>query len=277
MKDERTLSTSTVLVFDTETTGLETDEARIVQLGGVYLEQLKLKRPALSELVNPGVPIPPEVTEVHGIRDADVADAPRFVDVAPRFVRRLIGTEDTGAPILCGYNAPGYDVPLINAEFDRHGIEHRIDPTEVIDPLVFVRWHHRDWRVRNLETVATRYGYTFTRAHSAADDAAATGHLLARMVQDELIPDRVDEALAAQHKLADALEFEWIRFGYAVYPDRVSGRPCIGFGKHCGTLLSEMEPGYLDWCLKKFDDLTEEARELFQTTRTERGDDRTRP
>ncbi|MCK9462298.1 MAG: 3'-5' exonuclease [Proteobacteria bacterium] len=106
----------TIFSFDTETTGLDPIEDRIVQIGGVFLRRGELVGPRRSSLVNPGVPIPPDVTAIHGITDADVADAESFAAVGPRFVEFLLHAPDGEEPILCGYNAPGFDVPFINAE-----------------------------------------------------------------------------------------------------------------------------------------------------------------
>lgn len=92
-------------------------------------------------LVNPGVPIPEEASAVHGIHDTDVTGMPDFGVVGPRFIRHLDGTaSDSGLPpVLCGFNAVAFDVPLINAEFARHGIAYSIDPKRVVDPSIWVK------------------------------------------------------------------------------------------------------------------------------------------
>lgn len=87
--------------------------------------------------------IPREATAVHGIGDEDVAEMPDFSHVGARVVSYLVGEEPSEIrptqPVLCGYNAVNFDVPLLNREFARHGIDHTIDPARVLDPMVWVR------------------------------------------------------------------------------------------------------------------------------------------
>ena len=260
---EPTLFDSTIFAFDIETTGLDPAADRIVQLGGVYLNSGARLGPRMSSLVNPGVPIPPGATEIHGITDADVAGAETFAAVGLRFVDCLRQAPDLEEPVLCGYNAPAFDVPFLNAGFERAGLAHRIDPARVLDPLVFARWHHRAWRGRTLEAAAARYGCPIDRAHSAADDAEATARLLWKMLEAGLIPPLAKDALAEQPRLAALLDAEWSRFGFALYLDRADGRPRLGFGAHCGSLLADVARDYLRWCLGEMDDLTAEARALI--------------
>ena len=268
---------STIFAFDVETTGLDPIEDRIVQLGGVFHNSGARLGPRKSSLINPGVPIPPEVTEIHGITDAMVAGAESFAAVGLRFVDDLRQGPDCEEPVLCGYNAPAFDVPFINAELNRHGIEHRIDPTRVLDPLVFVRWHHRGWRVRNLEAAARRCGFVIERAHSAADDAEAALHVLWSLLEAGLVPLRAEDAFTAQRRLGDLLEEEWRRFGHALYLDRVDGRPRVGFGAHCGVLLADIDREYLRWCLGEMGDLTDEARALIEEAAKRRSEKRGAP
>lgn len=254
----------TIFSFDIETTGLDPIADRIVQIGGVYYRAGVRVGPRRLSFVNPGVPIPPAATAIHHITDADVAGADEFGAVAPRFVDCLLSSPDNEPPVLCGYNAPGFDVPFINAELNRCGARYRIDPTRVLDPLVFVRWYHRDWRGRNLEVVAGRFGHTLSRAHSAAADAEATAFVLWRLIEEGSVPSQLSEALAMQARLASRLEDEWLRFGRAVYLDRRDGRPRMGIGVHSGKLLVEVDRDYLRWCLREMVDLTEEARALME-------------
>ena len=72
---------------------------------------------------------------MHGLDSRAVAGAPSFAEVGARFARHLTGEVAPNAgvpPLLCGYNALAYDVPLLNAEFARHGVAARIDPGLVL-------------------------------------------------------------------------------------------------------------------------------------------------
>ena len=70
------LSEALVLSFDTETTGADPRSDRIVELGGAYLQGTTRLGPPLRALVNPGIYIPAGATNVHGIRNEDVSEAP---------------------------------------------------------------------------------------------------------------------------------------------------------------------------------------------------------
>ena len=77
--------------------------------------------------LNPGIPIPPASTAIHGISDADVADAPRFRDVAAELAAFLAGCD------LAGYNIAGFDLPVLRAEFLRAGVPFEISDRRLVD------------------------------------------------------------------------------------------------------------------------------------------------
>ena len=77
--------------------------------------------------VNPGVPIPPEATAVHGITDDDVADCPTFRAIAPGLARFLDGCD------LAGFNILKYDLRLLAAEYNRAGVAFPVAGRKVID------------------------------------------------------------------------------------------------------------------------------------------------
>jgi len=110
-----------MILLDTETTGLLPHhrgghtldaEPRIVSIAAVTIEGDVLG----YQRCNPGVPIPPESTAVHGITDADVATMPRFADVWPRLLSRV--GEDA---LVCAHNA-AYDRAVIATELLRAGL-----------------------------------------------------------------------------------------------------------------------------------------------------------
>ena len=101
-------------------------------------------------------------------------------------------------PLLCGYNAISFDVPLLNAEFARCGIPHRLDPGRVLDPIVWIRWFRRHWRERTLAAATKAYGVELSSAHAADADAEATAALTIQLVRDLVIPDDVELALIEQ-------------------------------------------------------------------------------
>lgn len=71
------LSQAQILVVDTETTGIDPRTNRVVDLGAAYFQGGHRQR-LHRMLVNPGIPIPPAASAVHGISDAQVANEPGF-------------------------------------------------------------------------------------------------------------------------------------------------------------------------------------------------------
>lgn len=253
-----------IFVFDTESTGVDPTEARIVELGAAHFEGREFKGPRRA-LINPGVPIPPDSSEIHGITDDRVMDKPDFAAVAPRFLERLQDDRGEGvAPILVGYNAVAYDVPLINTELARHGMVDAIDANNVLDPIIFVRWSLRHLRRRGLADICAHFGLKLDRAHSAAADAKATGELLFAMIDSGAIPDTPSAAFAEQDRVRPMLEREWDEFTYWLYKDRGEDVLRMGAGAHCGTPLQEVDPSYLEYLLGKVDDLPEAVRAHFE-------------
>ncbi len=246
-----------LLAFDTETTGPDTANDRVVELGATYVLAGLPHGAPLRTLVDPGQYIPAGATAVHGIKNEDVAGAPRWPEVAPQFLPHL----RSGA-LPCGYNLLGFDCPLIHAENRRHGIEWTIPVA--LDPYLFAAWHHRGDRSRKLGAMCETYAIALPeeRAHSADADALAAGMLVVAMARAGVIPDDVEAALAEQQRLQAALAEENTRFGRYLYFDRADGRMRVGLGKHVGCLLEEADAEYLKWMLGR-PDIPEEARGLL--------------
>jgi DNA polymerase-3 subunit epsilon len=241
------VSETAFAVFDLETTGVDTANDRIAELGVCWFRPGELPRRS-RKLLNPGVPIPEEASKIHGITDAMVADAEPFAAIASRLASWF------APPLLAvGYNATRFDAPMLDAELARAGVEGRM-PAEILDPLVFVRWFHRGQRVRRLVEAAALYGIQPAdgAAHSAAVDCQMTGELVLAMVKRGIIPDDVRVALDAQAKMQPKIEAEFDLYGYWLFADRDDGRTLrMGAGKVCGERLDETDPDYLRFVLRK--------------------------
>jgi DNA polymerase-3 subunit epsilon/CBS domain-containing protein len=104
------------MALDTETTGLDPAVARIIEFGSLQISRgIVVENSARDMLINPGIAIPPKSTEVHGIKDADVAGAPAF-SAAYATIRELMG-----ARVVVGHNI-GFDLAIMEAEARRSSI-----------------------------------------------------------------------------------------------------------------------------------------------------------
>jgi DNA polymerase-3 subunit epsilon len=196
-------------VIDFETTGLTPDADRIVEIGiacfaGGELTNLK------HWLVNPGIPIPEQARNIHGIGDADVAGAATFEQLAVELVEVLKGH------LPVAYNA-GFDRAFLLAELERAGIDTRgpehspacSAAVDWIDPLIWTRELYRDDSSRKLTDIAARLGITLERAHRAASDAETTGKVLLAIA--ERMPATYTEVigLQAQYAARQEVDLTW--------------------------------------------------------------------
>lgn len=139
MCDAKQLKIERPLVFvDLETTGVNTSIARIVEVTVLKIHPGGFEEER-SVRVNPGMPIPPGATKVHGITDDDVSDKPRFDQYAKSLLEFFDGCD------IGGFNAIRFDIPLLVAEFERAGLAFSLEGRNIVDPLViFHSYEPRD-------------------------------------------------------------------------------------------------------------------------------------
>ncbi|MGE5278772.1 MAG: exonuclease domain-containing protein [Acidobacteriota bacterium] len=237
-----------VVFFDTETTGVNPRADRIVEIACVKISP-DGRREDWVRRVNPGVPIPPASTAIHGIRDEDVKGLPTFREVARELADFLDGCD------LAGYNISGFDLPALRIEFLRAGVAFDMAGRRLLDAqrIFFVR------EPRHLSAAARFY----CRAeHDGAHGALADAEMTLRVLEGQLAryPD-IPRSVSQLHELFCAgldqdLDPEG-RFRL------VHGEPTVNFGKNRGRSLREMsreEPGFLRWILKG--DFSEPVKEI---------------
>ncbi len=225
--------TRPIVSFDLETTGLDIASDRIVEICCVKLHT-DGRREVRTQRLNPGRPIAPQATAVHGITDADVATAPRFEQAAADLHAFFIGCD------LTGFNIEHFDLPLLTNEFGRAGRTFPAADTKVIDSFrIFTMREPRDL------SAALRFycNRELTAAHAAEADAlAAADVLLAQVNRYNDLPAEVD-GLHAVCRPPDWLDGQ----GKIVWVD---DEATISFGKNKGKslrMLVENDPSYLQW------------------------------
>lgn len=222
--------------IDLETTGVNIGTDRIVEIAIIKInpdgsQQVKRK------LVNPQQPIPAGSSDVHGITDDMVKDAPTFKQIANE-IKQFLENCDLG-----GYNSNRFDVPMLVEEFLRAGQEFSVENRKMVDAQKVFHMMEQ----RNLSAAYKFYcGKTLESAHSAEADAAATWEVLDAQVQRYPSIGNTVESIVKFTGEDDVVDFAR-RF------IKVNGVEVFNFGKHKGRPVTDVlkaEPQYYDWMMK---------------------------
>jgi DNA polymerase-3 subunit epsilon len=223
-------------VIDLECTGMNLSTDRIVEIAIVKImpDGRKLIK---RKLINPEMPIPHSSTEIHGITDEMVKDAPTFRQVANE-IRQFIDTAD-----LAGYNSNRFDIPMLVEEFLRVSLDLDFRNRKLID--VQKIFHAMEQRTL---TAAYRFycNANLENAHSAEADANATWEVLQSQV--ERYPQL---GLTIESILKCIGEENTVDFARRMVME--NGREVFNFGKHKGRVVTDVlkaEPQYYDWMMK---------------------------
>ncbi|HPH37064.1 3'-5' exonuclease [Sediminibacterium sp.] len=228
--------TRPIAFIDLETTGVNISNDRIVEIAIVKIlpdgtRQVKRK------LINPLIPIPSGASDVHGITDDMVKDAPSFKQVANE-IKQFMDNCDMG-----GYNSNRFDVPMLIEEFLRAGVSFSVDGRKLVD--VQKVFHMMEQR-----TLGAAYKFYCNKvldgAHSAEVDATATWEVLeAQIERYPQIGDTVESIVKFTGE-DDIVDFAR-RFV------KENGIEVFNFGKHKGKPVTQVlkeEPQYYDWMMK---------------------------
>ncbi len=159
------------IIFDTETTGLDSREDRIIEIGGIELDNHFPTGRTLHLYINPANrKVHPDALAVHGITDEFLADKPVFADVAEQILSFFEGAK------WIAHNAT-FDMGFVNAELGRLGLP-PIAPSEVIDTLSLARRKH-PMGPNSLDALCKRYG--IDNSHRAKHGALLDSELLAEV------------------------------------------------------------------------------------------------
>ena len=221
-------------VFDLETTGVQVAKDRIVEISILKVNP-DASRESKTWLVNPGMPIPPETSAIHGITDEKVKDAPTFKEIASKVMDMIAGTD------LGGFNSNRFDVPLLAEELLRAGFDFDLSKFKLVDAQTI--FHKME--PRNLTAAYQFYcKKELVNAHSAEADVLATFEVLdAQVGHYEDLPNDIASLseISSHHKFADLAGF--IAF------DK-EDKETFTFGKYKGQRVKEVfqkDLGYYGW------------------------------
>ncbi len=235
--------------FDLETTGTNIIHDRIVEISIVKIMpngevQEKTMR------INPLMPIPAEVSLIHGIYDEDVKDAPPFKAVAKSLHKFLEGCD------LAGFNIVRFDVPLLVEEFLRVNVDFEVSNRKLVDA-------QKIFHLMEKRTLSAAYEFycrkTLEDAHSAEADTKASIEVLEAQVQRYLNKPVIDsqgnqvgmirDDVTSLHEISVTKMVDLA--GRMAFNNE--GVEIFNFGKHKNKpvlKVLEIEPAYYDWIIK---------------------------
>ena len=218
--------------YDTETTGTRSDKDRIIEIAAYDPKNER----TFVQLINPGMPIPPEATAIHRITDAMVENASSFKEVGQAFI-------DFCGPdaVLIAHNNDAFDKLFLENECKRAGLE--MPKWKYIDTLKWARKYRSDLPRHTLQSLREVYGIPPNQAHRALDDVTVLHQIFAQMIDD--LPIETVFSLLQQTKQLTRMPF----------------------GKHQGKALSEIPRDYVRWMAGSgaFDKAeNKELRETFE-------------
>jgi len=164
------------IIFDTETTGLDSREDRVIEIGGVELVNSFPTGRTFHVYINAqGRPVHPDALAVHGISEADLADKPTFPEISESFLEFIDGAR------LVAHNA-SFDMGFINAEFGRLGLP-PIAQERVLDTLALARRKH-PMGPNSLDALCKRYGIDNSRRtkHGALLDSELLAEVYVELI-----------------------------------------------------------------------------------------------
>lgn len=224
-----------IAFIDVETTGLNMSSDRIVELTILKIhpdgtEEFK------SHRINPGIPIPAEATDIHGITDMDVASEPQFQQYASS-VCAFLDDCDIG-----GFGVKRFDLRILEAEFRRAGVTFSRRGRRILDALIiYHKLHPRDLAAAYREYCGTE----LEDAHTSEGDVRAAAEVLDAQLR---IHTDLPRDVAGLCEFCDGEEANWIDAeGRFVWID---GEATFNFGQYKGHSLksvTSMDEGYIEW------------------------------
>lgn len=259
--------TKDIIFFDLETTGLSIVKDRIIQIAVLKVfadgrpNELKVK------YINPEIPIPVKITEITGITDEMVKDAPVFSKIA-KGLNQFIGQGTD----LCGFNSNRFDLPMLIEHFDRAGIDFDMSERRHVD--VKRLWHKM--ALRNLAQASRTFlGRDIENAHDAGADTQATLDVLESMLDvyngvdcinsdNSITISPVVNDIDALHEFTKNYG-ELDHSGWIIQNEE--GKIVFGKGKYQYKELAPMllqDRNYYDWIMIK-GDFTKDTRKKIES------------
>jgi DNA polymerase III subunit epsilon len=240
-----------LVVFDLETTGIWIEKDRIIEIAMIKLNPDGSKEEFCTK-VNPCMPIPPKVTEITGITQEDVKDAPAFGNIAGKVLQFMADAD------LAGFNIERFDLPLLAREFCDAGLVFDYSQKTIYDAQKVYHLHER----RDLSAAFSFYCQKeLKNAHTALADTQATVDILSEQIKRYGAGQESIECLKAFDYEPNKEYFDCDRkFRWW------NGDLYMTFGKYARKeplkVIAKKDHQYLQWVLEK--DFSDDVKVMIQ-------------
>ncbi len=235
-------------IFDLETTGTNITQDRIIEIAVIKMmpngEMLRK-----VNVLNPTIPILPESSAIHGLKEEDVKDKPTFKEVAKEYLRFFEGAD------LAGFNVLRFDIPMLVEEFLRAGVEFDYGRKKIIDA-------QKIFHLMEKRTLSAAYRFYVNKeiqnSHTAEADTEATMEVLVAQVaryEGQIVVDGLNNPIGKIQNDVETLS-KLTSSGMVDLACRMAlntkGEEVFNFGKHKNKLVTAVfkeEPSYYEWMM----------------------------
>jgi DNA polymerase III subunit epsilon len=237
-----------ICFFDLETTGVNITHDRIIEIAVIkVMPNGEVHRK--TNLLNPGIPIPPESSVFHGIYDEDVKGKPLFKEVAREYAKFIEGAD------LSGFSILKMDVPMLVEEFLRAGVDFDYQRKKIIDA-------QKIFHLMEKRTLAAAYRFYVNKelqeSHTAEADAEASMDVLLAQVEKydgqdvtDASGKKIGEIKNDMEVLSKITSADMVDLAGRMIKNE-KGEEIFNFGKHKSkkvTAVLKEEPAYYDWMM----------------------------
>jgi len=213
-----------IVFIDVETTGLSVTKDRVVKIS-LLKKYPDGKISKGSKLINPGIDIPSEATDIHGITNETIADSPTFDKVAAGVFEYL---KDC---VIAGYSVERFDLPILIEEFGRANLEFNTEDCQVLDlHKLYVKNEPRD-----LDGAYKHY----VGEDNTLSDVDAMASIIDKQIEKYNIEDL--------NSTIEDLSSDRVDFAGKIIND--NGTAKLTFGKHAGIPVIDVDKDYIRWML----------------------------
>lgn len=236
-----------LISLDLESSGTDPNKDRIVEIAAIKRNPDGSKEEKVY-LINPEIDIPEEASNIHGITNEKVKDAPTFRQIAKAMHKWFEGCD------ICGFNSDSFDVNLLIAEMSRADVDFLTWEPNFVD----VRKVFQAFYPNTLSDIYKRFFQKeLENAHSAAADIYATDEILEYMIKehpevDLSTPEKIDLFCQGDKGRVDVAG--------KLYKD-ADGIVKYNFGDDKGKSVKD-NPGLGLWALKK--DFPEQTKKIIK-------------